>query len=775
VSNSLTELNGFSTQSVTYSDDRPYTISFSSLTSTINIAVDEDVPFSHPVGTNITSIVSQPSAITYTIDLTGLGAGFQVDWGALPVGVSVLNPGGEVHAITGTFSAESWNAIKSPRILPKDQATNFSYTSSIQYPDPDNPGSTLTRSWGVNATVTASEEFSAATPGSYLRNSGGVIVGAPQILDAYSGPGDYVVTVTPSTTAAVATLASTGIGGSSVFNSTTRVLTLIGNRDQVNSHLNNIFFVPQTNYVLTFDFTYSLTNPISGLITNRVQSMTAQNQAYSIGVLSYLEDTPVDLDYQVTDPASTGTFTITLTQSAPTPATGYFLLNSAVTGNTVTWSGTKSQVNAANVFYQPPLDWTGNITISVTQTKVDNGQTFNQHVNDPWTLQNSGTNPEIANMISRSYTSNTVNNIFAVSTPQIQDGADIGQTYTITLSSNLGRFGNSASNAFSSSSYSFTGNLTQCNAEFSSMVFLPNYNTSSSGTFNYQQSRNGVQQANLTLGLTGSVGTAIPTSTTIFTSNGAANLTIQQVAFANIQILTVGGGGGGAGAAGNDSLLATVPGTGGGGGGGGQAQKFTFTGSNIQPGTYNVLVGTGGSGNIANALSAQGGSGQSTYLDYSGQVLMLSQGGTGGIANNSNPALSSGGNTTNYVGGIGGQADSGGQGNALVGGGGAGSAANGGAARVFNIPALGGIGGIGFDSTGGGLFGPSRYYGGGGGGGLTSTTVAPTNNGGQGGGGAGNGTPGVNGTGGGGGGATWFTKTGGNGNGGSGIVVIKIN
>ena len=225
-------------------------------------------------------------------------------------------------------------------------------------------------------------------------------------------------------------------------------------------------------------------------------------------------------------------------------------------------------------------------------------------------------------------------------------------------------------------------------------------------------------------------------------------------------ILVVGGGGGGGGRH---------------GAGGGAGGLIYETNIHIPPGTYSVVVGSGGAGGISNTQGYKGGNSSFNGLvaigggagQHYNATLGRQNGGSGG-----------GGTSTTYGLGINGQGNDGGI-----------SITNG---DPYNWAGGGGAGEVGGNSTstacgkgGNGLeisiTGLTQYYAGGGGGGSHNPAASTKGLGGLGGGGDG-GTPGVDNkgddgepnTGGGGGGAS--TSTGGSSNGGngaSGIVIIR--
>jgi len=554
--------------------------------------------------------------------------------------------------------------------------------------------------------------------------------------------------------------------------------------DGTGTSLNSQITAGGLKFLPASDYTSNVANAINFSIGNTTTIFSTANANIQIGNThaeynfpttgTYVEDTRYSFGNTISDLDTRAiSFTVNLLQTSGN--IGQWYRNSSLVGNantTLSITGSKNSINNT-IQWMPPIDYTGNVTFRYDQLKTLSTGNVTQASNVVATFT-ATTNPEISNMTARTITANAVANIFATTTPYINDGPDYGQSYTITLSSPIGKFGNSAANAIASSTYTYTGNTTQVNNEFTNMKFVNDYGIGAqTSSFTYTQSRDGVAQVNTSPTLTITAGSVGNTYTRIITSNSTFTPTIDQVLFGNIQILSVGGGGGGAGGGGGLSND-TIKGTGGGGGAGGQAQLINATPGSanaLQAVTYSVVVGSGGAGNIANANVVTASSGSASYLQYGGTTLFYSAGGSGGVANATTPSSSSGGSNGLYSGGAGGQAFSGGQGNARVGGGGAGAGAVGGNADLGSFPAEGGDGGIGFAAAPSGqTFGNHRWYGGGGGGGRLGQGASGT-----GGGGDGNGQPGTDGRGGGGGGSTWFYKAGGNGNGGSGTIVIKIS
>jgi YD repeat-containing protein len=247
--------------------------------------------------------------------------------------------------------------------------------------------------------------------------------------------------------------------------------------------------------------------------------------------------------------------------------------------------------------------------------------------------------------------------------------------------------------------------------------------------------------------------TALYRLTRILTLGAASSTSVISSGSKTVKILLVAGGGGG--------------GTGSGGGGaGGVIENLSYT---LAAGTYSVVVGTHGTGNISGGASATNGH----DTTFNGNTAV-----GGGQADPGTSGGSGGGGTWNGSGGAGtaGQGNAGGNGfngDPFEGAGGGGAGAAGGNGTSAHV---GGAGGNGVTSS----VGPaSTVYGGGGGGGTDNTHSDSTGGaGGTGGGGHGgdangtnaNMTSGTNGLGGGGGGSTNNFNAA---NGGDGVFIIR--
>jgi hypothetical protein len=503
--------------------------------------------------------------------------------------------------------------------------------------------------------------------------------------------------------------------------------------------------------------TFAIGNTTAIFSTANANIQIANTHAeYNFPDGTYTEDTRLAFGNTISDLDTRAlSFTVGIQQTAGNAGV-FYQSNVAVAGNANTRlnvTGSKAAINNT-IEWMPPVDYTGNVSFTYNQVKTLATGNVTQASNVVANFT-AVTNPEISNMIARTITANAVANIFSADTPYINDGPDYGQSYTITLSSPVGKFGNSAANAIAANTYSYTGNMTQVNNEFTNMKFVNDYGVGSQvSNFTYTQSRNSIAQVNTSPALTinpGSVGNAYTRS---ITSNSTFAPTTDQVLFGNIQIFAVGGGGAG------HSGGSIGPRHGGGGGGGGSIYDVSAirgTANALQSATYSVTVGSGGVND--------GQTGGNSYLTLSSTNYFVAVGGGGGDDNDGGGSYY---NSTLRVGGTGGLTSNNG-----VGGGGASPAATGDSFSGLNA----GDGAAGYVST---ISGSSVYYGAGGGGGVFDATGTPNpvpGTGGTGGGGNGSGLagggPAGDGSGygaGGGGGTTseWGTGY-------QGIVIIKIS
>jgi len=320
----------------------------------------------------------------------------------------------------------------------------------------------------------------------------------------------------------------------------------------------------------------------------------------------------------------------------------------------------------------------------------------------------------VTGLVTTTYIANTGNAVFATNTPRITDDNPGSSTFTITLTSPAGNFGTSTSD---SSSYSFSGTMSQVNAQFANIYFWPTKNYTSNSTFTYTQSKAGSQQITKTITLNYNSTQTISPTVYSFTTAGTTTWTptYAEYKYTTADVLIVGGGGG--------SVTGGMYGSGGGGG-----QVYTNTNLTITGTSLSITVGAGGAtnntvypndssnkqyfANYGSSSSAFGytaiGGGRASWIYISGQS------GNGGF----------GGGSNGYAGGTSGPTGPGSGNMFNAGAGGAGNSAIGGNPYTVRNGAglAGGIGGAGTYSS---ITGSSLEYGRGGDG---SQPLNPTTN-----------------------------------------------
>lgn len=218
----------------------------------------------------------------------------------------------------------------------------------------------------------------------YTEDTSTSLTGNPVVNDLDNdGSGTYTVTVTPASTDDVFTMSTAGTGGTTNFNTSTRVLTLTGTRTQVNSHLNALTIQPEEDVDYLFQLTYSVTTP-SADTASKAQSLLAgsnDNEISNMNVtrsynsnqanLIFSSDTP-----QITDFDTTGSDTYTIYLSS---SLGDFGHTGTTFATNYSYSGTRAQVNTVlgQIQFYPTANVSSNGTIDFELHK--NGNTSVTH------------------------------------------------------------------------------------------------------------------------------------------------------------------------------------------------------------------------------------------------------------------------------------------------------------------------------------------------------------------------------------------------------------
>lgn len=725
---SLADLNNFSDQSVTFTDERPYTLEF-----------DRDVPLSSNIGfvegnviavtpgVNLTKIINaNVNSISYTVEVSDPN-NITVAWSEIPTTMTLsANAQAGVYTVGNIMSLKDWNTVKSPVITPnKDYATNFTYSGTINYAQGN-------KSWVDQVTVTDTPEMTDPVDVTYTGNVSLTKLTAPLVVDTNTsqtytlivsgfipGSNDATYVATPLVIQTNSTV------GSVIVNDGTKV-KVQGTKDQINTHLDNLYYqntTGQTNN--TFYWEYRLTSS-TGLVTRKFQRMigsvmtsnattilyesgiTSDYQAFDENTNFSLATYPTLTDYlsdQYGNLGNTG-YSYVTTATTPSAVNVVATVSAGLTYNTWTTSSATRQIgvlyypdgNAGNntpfktnayanlraslnsLTYIPPLDHKDYLLVRMSMRHYTGASQFETTEFSTQRILKFGNSVRKVSNIDepRSFTQATVSTLFTTNIPQITDVSANTQVYTIQLTSSAGAFGLSDTNF--STSFTLTDTKANINAAFGNIKFYPEPGIAAGDYwFNYKQIREGVIQESRVVYFNCNARTQpIPGQGTFSLNTGTFSPTIYQRRYLKADILCVGGGGSG--------YASSVGYSSGGGGGGDVKEIFNVT----TPDTaYTVALGSGG---------ATSGFGQPGGTSYFGSLLSAAGGQQGGLA-----GIYKGGNSGSGF--IGGQGSSSGGG-----GGGAGAGGNG----FANTGTTGGNGGAGklatFDNViyGGGGAG-SRY------------------------------------------------------------------
>lgn len=271
------------------------------------VSTTEGATHSVPVGINIIGVNDYATTLpTYTINVSAV-SGATVTWPTIPSGCVVTNPSTGVYRINGITNATIWNTIKQPTVrLPNAYFGTFNYTATISW-----NSSTESVAWTVTTTVTNVDLLTTTSDFVYVSGQTATLTGTPQLEDAGNQSPTYTVTVTPNITDTVSTMSSSGTGGTSSFNNTTKVLTLQGTLAQVNSRLNAISLTSAANNDLDYTLTYFAANNINSETDSLIQNLTSSNvsvlsaatanETYSLNTTAAISNGP-----KITDNNSNG-------------------------------------------------------------------------------------------------------------------------------------------------------------------------------------------------------------------------------------------------------------------------------------------------------------------------------------------------------------------------------------------------------------------------------------------------------------------------------------
>lgn len=670
-------------RTITYNDEASYAISFGTNLGNItaNLAAYNTANITQQ--TSLNSITSPVRDLLIDLQFSNVGNVSMAYVGTYS-NIGLLQTAPAAWRVNGIRSvAQYTEAFANVKFTDLTGASNI--TPEYSYVTTVNDQSGNTRNWTTTVNVVTQPAVSITGNVIYNEDTLANVTIANVVVDPTS-----VVTfrLYANTIPTYGSMTDGVVTGNSIF--------IDGNATSLNSQIaaNALKFLPASDLVsnVANAISFAIGNTTTIYSTSNANIQIANTHAeYNFPDGTYTEDTRLAFGNTISDLDTRAlSFTIGIQQTAGNAGV-FYQSNVAVAGNANTRLNITNSRAAINgtIEWMPPVDYTGNVSFTYNQVKTLATGNVTQASNVVANFT-AVTNPEISNMTDRTVLGNVVSNIFATTTPYINDGGDYGQSYTITLNSARGYFGNSTANAIASNTYSFTGNMTTVNNQFANVVFVPVPNATN-GNFVYTQSRDGNLQANITANLTVTPNSFTPAVYT-YSSNGTYTATIEERLFGNVNMLLVGGGG------------ARSSSSGGAGGGAGGTAWLNISAGNVSANAYSITIGSNASTYI--------GSGNSTSVALGNTVLLTATGGQGGRPSNyggntgtpvlsrdfpynmSNTAITGGAPGTNSFGG-------GAGGDYVYGFGGAAS------------PNVGGIGGEGYLSN---ISGANVYYAGGGGG-----------------------------------------------------------
>jgi hypothetical protein len=305
--NTLQELNNFGSTTIEFADGRDPTVIFDRTTPTNqDVVIATNVLHTMPAGIEILDVINYSSAACSLTVNVGTASGATVSWTTVPSGCTVTNPSTGVYNISGINSKAIWDIVKVPRILgPTGIANDFwQYSATITY------NTTQTKVWYVGVYVGTITVLSTPTASTYTSGTLTALTGEPQI--SYPGTAPiWTVVITPEFASIIDLMSSTGTGGTTSFNSTTKVLTITGTKTQVNSQLSNINITTTANYHWSYNLTYVATNNTDVATATKTQALTSTDvsildatrasETYSINTLTKISNGPL-----ITDTGYTG-------------------------------------------------------------------------------------------------------------------------------------------------------------------------------------------------------------------------------------------------------------------------------------------------------------------------------------------------------------------------------------------------------------------------------------------------------------------------------------
>jgi hypothetical protein len=239
------------------------------------VSVIEGQDHTVKTGTEITFLNTSYTRLRYIVNVS-LVTGAIVTWPTIPSGCVVTNPSSGVYQITNVSTLAIWNAVKNPVVsLRNDVFGSFTYSATLT-------DDVIVKSWNTALSISDVDALSATTAANYFSGNTQTLTGTPTVVDqGYQNP-EFTLTITPASSVhlpAISNMSSTGTGGVSAFNPVSKVLTIVGTKDQVNSHLGAVLLSSVLGKDLTYNVNYNLSNSSNSETASKTQKLSSNNFA----------------------------------------------------------------------------------------------------------------------------------------------------------------------------------------------------------------------------------------------------------------------------------------------------------------------------------------------------------------------------------------------------------------------------------------------------------------------------------------------------------------
>ena len=268
--NSLSDLNSYSNEMVSFTDDRPFSVTVTGGTSLTNsVNASEGDTLSLLWNQTLVSIISADSStsnnVSIEVDFSNALAP-QFSWPTLPSGVTASEPSTDVYRVTGITNIADFNTLMTGATCEiVDQEANFTYTVKVEFPT----AQTYTTTNTITITTTFSELTVPATAwtGDVTQGLNVDITGNATVTDTETGTAATYTMLVQIPSTRVTNISS--VGGGSASNSTIStnfVRTITGTLAEVNTHLADLTLTLSATHG-TLTITYNLTNNLSGVVS----------------------------------------------------------------------------------------------------------------------------------------------------------------------------------------------------------------------------------------------------------------------------------------------------------------------------------------------------------------------------------------------------------------------------------------------------------------------------------------------------------------------------